>query len=134
MTDSSTIEVEVIDTAEPVDPRAPLHTAWICPGCKEACHFPSQAFENLRPGQDPSELQSTCGCGMVHRLTRAAGAMSVIPMGVTLDLEWRKKLDAKHRAERDAEQAASHARVTALREAGKCTHCEQTLPATKAGG
>lgn len=110
-----------------------LHPPFICPGCKQACPFPTQPFETLKPGQDPSELEVTCGCGMKHRLTRASGAVSGTPAGVTLDLEWRTKLDARHRGLRDAELAEAKAKHEALVTAGCCPTCAQPVP-TKAGG
>lgn len=94
-----------------------------CPGCKEPCPFPSQVFDHLPPGADPSDRQTTCGCGMKHKLTMAKGAVSEIPEGVTLDVGWRTKKDAMDRAARIEEQAK-----VAKELEGKCHSCRQPLP------
>jgi len=45
---------------------------------------------------------------------------------VQIDRDWRKKLDAKHKAERDAEMQANLEKSAAHRAAGRCPHCEGT--------
>lgn len=106
--------------------RAPLHKPFVCPGCKEQCPFPTQVFDGLKAGEDPSERMVTCGCGMTHKLTMATGAVSEMPEGVACDTGWRAKLDAKHRAARDAEMSERIAKAEAHVKAGRCPHCEGT--------
>jgi hypothetical protein len=97
-----------------------------CTVCGEGCPFPTQPFENLAPGQDPSEMMSTCGCGATHKLTLKSGHVCETPPSVQIDRDWRKKLDAKHKAERDAEMQANLEKSAAHRAAGRCPHCEGT--------
>ena len=115
--------------------QMPLRPVFVCPGCKEPCHFPTQLWDHRPPGEDPSERMSTCGCGMTHKLTMASGATSEVPAGATLDLGWRGKKDAAHRAAREAEHAeavaereASASRKAALAAEHKCVECGQALP------
>jgi hypothetical protein len=102
----------------------PRHPPFICPGCGEACPFPTQVFESLAVDEDPSEKMVTCGCGMTHKLTRASGALSEVPSGVTVDKDWRAKRDAKHKAERAEEMKVNAEKAAAFRAQGKCPHCE----------
>lgn len=101
---------------------------FVCSGCSEHCHFPTQVYEHRKPGLPDSEVVATCGCGMTHKLTMAKGAVSEVPEGVALDTGWRKKKDEADRVKRDAEVTAMLAKHTELRAAGKCVHCEQALP------